>query len=239
MKIVSYCALHYGKEYLKQAVEAVYDASDKIIILYTPKPSYGHGTSMRCPDTKDELYQLAKTPKTEWHEGDWSMEGQHRNTIYQYIGDADVLMSFDSDEVWDVNSFNNCARLAYDSDVRNHLVLGFVHFWRSFSWCCKDRWGPVRAINVKKPGGQKYIEGLVYHFGYAQRPELVKYKMDIHGHKGEIRKGWFDEVFLGWPSRKNDIHPTTIGWWNVQPFDKNTMPDALKRHPYYNMEIIV
>ena len=238
MKIAAYIPLHYGKEYLHWSIKSVQDVVDKIVILYTPRPSYGFGTAMHCPDTKEELYEICRTPKTVWCEGVWNDEGAHRGEVVRYASDAQVILPIDSDEVWDTAVLQDCIKTVADSSVRNHLVSGFVHFWRSFNYACQDVWAPVRALNMRAPGGQTTINGRVFHFGYAQCLKTVQYKIDIHGHKNEWRKDWFDHIYRGWPTRKTDLHPTTFNWWNAEPFDKTTLPSDLKAHPYYGLDVI-
>ena len=238
MKIAAYCPLHYGKEYLRWSIESIYDFVDKIIILYTGSPSYGHGTRLVCSDSHDELRSICNRPKIEWHEGCWGGEGHHRDSVMRYVGGYDILLPLDADEVWEPSALERCVRSVATSTERSYMTSGFIHFWRSFSWCCRDVWMPVRAINLRSPGGTGSVAGMIYHFGYAQNPATIRYKMDIHGHKDEIRPRWFEDIFLGWPERKTDIHPTTLNWWNAEQFDKTTLPQLLKNHPYYGLETI-
>jgi hypothetical protein len=78
MKVISYTALHYGRDYLAAAIRSVIDHVDEHWILYSPIGSHGHRTDVPCPDTRDELYakaELAAGSKLRWHDGEWAHEG--------------------------------------------------------------------------------------------------------------------------------------------------------------------
>jgi len=83
----------------------------------------------------------------------------------------------------------------------------------------------------------------IYHFGYAQRPELVRYKMPIHGHRAEFRQPpdqWWEEKFVAWRpgNAVEDVHPVCAGIWTPRPFDKSELPQLMGEHPYWDVEII-
>lgn len=239
MQIVSYVPLHYGS-YLRQAVESVAPFVDHIVILYAPTPSYGHDTNLKCPHSEEWLRAQCDgvAGKLTWHRGTWGKEGEHRNTIFDLAPDADLILPVDADEVWDADALARCIKEAYDAPSRNFLTTGFVHLWRSFGWACRDVWGPVRIV---KPGGRgdQYINGKVWHLGYAETEEVTRYKWGgCHGHQNELRPRWLEDVFMGWPVRKDDLHPCVRDWWNAEPVDKTTLPECLHAHPNFGKEVI-
>jgi hypothetical protein len=237
--IVAYCPCHYGSAYFKQAVETVAPFADRVIILYTAQPSFGFQANSACPDTEAVVRACCDGvgPKLEWHCGNWPTEGAHRDTIFRLAPDAELILPFDSDEVWDADALAACIDHARGSTARTFRIQGWFHFWRSFDWCCRDVWAPVRII---KPGGvdSAELQGRVYHFGYAQPEATIRYKMSIHGHKNELRLRWFEDIFMRWPERNTDLHPTTLNWWNAEPFDKRTLPKVLHDHPFYSLDVI-
>ena len=62
MKTLAYYPVHYGAEYLDASIRSISDQVDKIVILYTTHPSYGHGTSTPCPESESEAI-LSFCPK--------------------------------------------------------------------------------------------------------------------------------------------------------------------------------
>lgn len=241
MKVLAYIPLHYGKEYLSEAIKSIHDHVDKIIILYASKPSFGHGTDLACPDTREEMFiQATNTShKVEWIDVKAGSEGDHRNIIFQYSNDYDLILPFDADEIWDKEDLSRCLLQAYNSTERNFGILGFVNFFRSFNTVCIDQFTPIRII---KPSGiantMKILKGTIYHFSLAQRDEVVKYKWSCHGHKNELRFGWMEEKYFGFKPGVMDLHPVAEGIWNPIPFDKNTLPENLKLHPNFHKEVI-
>ena len=76
----------------------------------------------------------------------------------------------------------------------------------------------------------------INHYGYAQRSEIVRYKMSTHGHKNEWRRDcdWFNDIFMN-PSRTTDLHPVGSDFWNYETVD---VPVFMRDHPYAQLEIV-
>jgi hypothetical protein len=242
--IIAYYALHYGSDYLAYSIRSVYDHVDKIYILYANRPSHGHTSGMVNPDNKDKLraaslYFGDPKGKINWVDGNWTHEGQQRDSIFpiaKSIG-AKLIVVVDSDEIWDEKVLSNGITKAMASPDRTTFAK-MLTLWRSFSWACYDEMGPVRMIRPDLQGGVHYLDGRVFHFGYARSLENIRYKISIHGHNSEWRKEWLAK-FENWPTSGNsDLHPTCVNTWNASPFDKNLLPGFMKEHPYWGMEVI-
>ena len=247
MKVACYIALHYGKDYLPYAIKSVIENVDQLIILYTDRPSYGHNGDLFCPETKQELFQLASEAaggKLKWVDIHHTIrEGDHRNMAFAHCHNYDVLAVIDSDEVWDPKDFEIALRYAYDCKAfnigANHQ--GWYHFWRSFNECCRDGFSPIRFHNLKNQRGTEDINcpSKVYHFGYAQTLKIMDYKWNCHGHQDEIREGW-REMFLNYNKETDKfIHPVSEQiWQETERFNKELLPDFMKEHPFYNLDRI-
>lgn len=246
MKVVAYCPILYGKEYLRQAILSVLPVVDRIIFLYTSVGSYGHHSEHPCPETEEELADIALSfPKVQWIAGQYTHEGEHRQTIFNHLESDDLILAFDADEVYETESLIKGLEYAMQSGKRNHGVNGFVNFFRNFSSVCNDGFRPVRIINPNIPdsakerdvGYQAEVKMTIYHFGCCQSYELIKYKWEVHGHKSEIRGKWLEQIYLDETIAK-DVHPVALGLWNVEHYDKTTLPKILKQHPNYNKEFV-
>jgi len=242
MKVAAYTPLHYGKEYLKWALESTAPFVSKHVILYSPVPSYGHRTDLPCPDTEEELRDIVAPFKNiEWHEGRWKSWQKHWLSADQYVRGYDLLISADADEIWDLESAEGCLKTAYDArSARDWRCTRMVHFYRSFGWACTDNMCAARIRDLRVGQGTGYVPLVIYHFGYAESVQTVRYKWQIHLHQGELRPGWFEQKFLNWKPGDKDVHPTCVGeqFWSPKPFDRNTLPELLHDHPYYDLEII-
>jgi hypothetical protein len=236
MKVVAALICHYGKEYMAQCVAALDPLVDQFIVLYAPNGSQGYHADIPCPESEDELRACCDSvaSKLVWHKEDFHNEGQHRNKGYALAGDA-LILQFDCDEIVDTERMGESIKAFADGGAREGVCSGYVHFWRSFSWACKDVWQPSRLLNTRGYG-KVVTDAPVYHMSYAQRPEIVEYKIKVSGHHDEIRKRWFRDKFLA--NEKNDVHPTVNLWWDAKPFDKTTLPPLLKSHPNYDKEVI-
>lgn len=242
MKKLGFMILHQGFPYIRAAVESVYKQVDKIIILYAEKPSQGHRTDVPCPDSEGSLQREVSlfNDKIEWVRGDWTMEGQHVGAIEYYAEGYDWVWRFDSDEIVPPGMIDAMITQAEKESVKRYLVP-FQHFWRCFNKVNIDGQCPVRLFNPKGEEGEKTLDSegkwRVCHMGYAIPDVYMRYKWEISGHKPELRPEWFKEVWEA--NSQENCHPVAHGLWpHTQDFDKTTLPNALKRHKYYNQEFI-
>lgn len=249
MKTVGYTALRYGADYLGYAIRSIIDHIDTYHVLYATQPSHGHPSDAVCPDTEDELHEIAWAAagsKLRWHRGDWRYEGEQRNSILQVAPDADVIISVDSDEVYSEKLINHITAYAQHNSLMpiRYIRIPFIHYWRSFNKCIlHDPAFPVRVTFPKVRDGEAtwypQINGVVNHMGYATTPAIMAYKWQIHGHKNELRKdvNWFQDVFMA--NRQYDCHPVGSEYWNpetVNPLDY--MPSWMQEHPFYGKDLI-
>jgi len=256
MNIVAYTPLLYGKAYLRWAVAAVAPVVGRHIILYTPRPSYGHGTTLPCPDSEEELRAcVAEFDHVEWCTGEWHTESEHRGAVMPLLRQNDeILLPVDADEVWGAD-LEAVLGLVYNGSiaivdgkvkkwrdrVREWRICDFIHHWRSFGWVCRDSMAPTRVIDLR-PGrtGVEYISGHVHHFGYAQPVETMRYKWSCHGHQNELRQdcNWLEDKYVSWHPGIGDVHPTCVDIWNPGPFARTGLPAVLSNHPYFDLGII-
>lgn len=242
MRVIGYIPLMYGAEYLDACIKSMENHVERILIVYTSKPSQGHATHLQCHESEEQLKQIAfaSSNKVEWHTGIFGSESEHRNYVLKYSEGYDLVFTLDADEVVEEKDIEHALLLAYQSDKRHIGISGFINFWRSFSFACYDSFIPYRIVNLKNSGGTGQVDCRIYHFSTAQKIDTIRFKWNVSGHKDELKKGWIDNVYLGWSPENNypDLHPVSIGLWNATPFDKETLPDILKNHANFNKIII-
>lgn len=241
-RILGYIPLHYGKSYLKEAIQSLSPWVEKIIVLYTQNPSFGHGTTASCPEGREELKAIVESAssKVEWVDTNVGQEGEHRGIIFSYAEGYDGILTVDSDEVLEYNDMAHALKLCWETDKRNIGFGGYVNFWKSFNYACYDGFTPIRFINLHNGSGQGVVPVRVYHFGYAQPDSVMKYKLLIHGHFDEIRPNWYEDIYKAWAPENNfnDLHLTSFGLWNATPYDRFTLPQCLLDHPFFDKEFI-
>jgi len=245
MRVKGYVALHYGSDYLAYALQAVYPVVEEILVAYTNRPSYGHGTTRTCPDSESALRAIvqANDPerKIRWYSGQWNGEGEHRDNaiaILDLHDPEDVVVVFDSDEVWDTETLREAISSVRGIDRRNFLVP-FQHFFKSFGWACSDGQRPVRLIKPACSGDCSLdLPKPVYHFGYTLPYPAIEYKWSCHGHQAELRPGWL-ERYRDWKPGEVDMHPVMVNnFWHPEPFDRTRLPEILHSHPFFSMDVI-
>jgi hypothetical protein len=245
-KTIAYTALHYGADYLAWAIRSIIDYVDEYWVLFSPVGSHGHSTSAVNPDHAADLFEIAQQAagdKLRWYSASpyqWKTEGEQREYIHTLVPDADVILVLDADEIWS----DGLAEFAIDATTSagyRDWRLPMIHYWRSFHCAIlHDPAYPVRVICPKRERGDSvYLEATQYinHMGYAQRSEIVKYKLETHGHKNELRRDWYETRWL--PNAQADCHPVGSEYWNpetVNPLDY--MPAWMAEHPYFDMEVI-
>lgn len=243
-KTICYVPLHYGKEYLRESLMSVINHVDKIVVVYTETPSYGHGTSVECPEKEMELFDIAMDvckEKLVWRKEKFHMEGEHRGFIYNFTDGYDLVLAVDADEVYKEDELVKALQLAYEGDKKFYGIAGYLNFWKSFSYVLTDGFTPIRITNLKNKSGEGVVPCTIYHFSCAQSSVIMDYKYCIHGHKNELRDNWLQNIYYKWTPENQFkfLHPTSVDiWGEVQPFDKNTLPESLKNHPNFNKHII-
>lgn len=247
-RLIASCPILYGGEYLPEAIKAVEPYVEEIIMLYTDKPSYGHGTNVGCPESEYDLKNIAysASKKVKWVNISANGEAQHRGHIFRYAeqnGYGGVL-TFDADEVF--GDLTPYLEQCWQSQKRNIGFSGFINFYKSFNYVCRDHFTPIRFHNLNNADekGHDVVNAPVYHFGCAQRMEIMRYKLLIHGHFDELRKNWLDEVYSAWEPGKDipgGLHLTAYNppLWQAEWFDRNILPDLLKGHFNFNKDVIL
>lgn len=243
-KVLCYIPLHYGGEYLSEAIKALEPYTDKIVILYSSAPSYGHGTNIPCPEKESELMNIAYSASklVDWRNISATGEGQHRGLIFRIAdeGKYDGVLTCDGDEVF--GDLTDLIPKFHASKARNIGFLGYVNFWRSFNYRCRDGFAPIRYINLHNKDGQENFDAPVYHFGCAQRREIMEYKLLIHGHLSELRPNWLNDIYYQWTPENNfgNLHLVAFDppLWNAEPFDRFTLPEILQKHHNFDSYLI-
>lgn len=235
MKVIAYYILHYGKEYLNFSIKSIYPYVDEILILYTRHPSHGTRSGLINPDTRDELKEQVYDPnhKVLWIDGVWGNETSHRLRAEQECKNrgADIMVIADYDEIW-TDQLPELIEIASNNDTYR-INIYMEHLWKGFDLICRDghRQGRIYNLNVDNRNEVCTIlneSPAVYHFGYAISDEIMKYKLSIHGHISEFRAGWYDMVWM--KDQLKDVHPVCIDMWNPEKFDKNKLPEVMKKH---------
>lgn len=245
MKVIAYTALQYGRDYLAPAICALIDEVSEWHILYSPNGSHGRRSQIPCPDTEDELHEIAWQAaglKLHWHKGEWLHENEQRNSIYKYAPDADAIVIVDSDEIYEDGLLRDALNYGSKLTVYCHqLRLPFTHMWRSFKrGFAHDPAYPTRIVFPNQWGETVTLptKQRIWHYGYAQRSEIVRFKMLQHGHFNEFRHdvNWFQDVFMA--NRQYDCHPIGSEFWNCEDIDLSRLPSVLETHPYRHLELI-
>ena len=96
-----------------------------------------------------------------------------------------------------------------------------------------NSWGAVYHIPPER--------AIFYHFSYARRPDKMREKLLTFSHAHEIPNGWYEQVWLRWPTAREmtDLHPVDPPKFQRAVYQEpSDLPDLMRTHPYYTQEII-
>lgn len=246
-RALAYIPLHYGADFLIPACRAVLPAVDEIIILYSKKPSYGHAASLPIPEREEEhnLFKLFKSLRDypeaagkilSWKEVNEKKEHLHRmhGVNYGVSKNYDLVMTFDSDEIWETNSLLDCLVEALNGSASHYHTNheGWRHYYRNFNEYCTDGFEPVRLFNLHNYGHRlgRVTANKIYHLGYAVKEDIMQYKLSCHGHKAEMNVEEFFEFWKNYDKESwelkqrtetdNTLHPVSRQVWYSTTVDE-------------------
>lgn len=244
MRVLGFLPIYYGREYLKESLLSIRDHCEKVVVAYTHKPSHGHDSGQPCPDNYIDIKstcELVLGDKLIWDEQDrYGAENEHRQKVHYYSAGYDLILSIDADEVYEPAELKSALEYANNGQARRYGLKGYLNFWRSFNHVCTDGFRPIRIENMNRQNNDQDFECplTVYHFSTAQSSRIMDFKYSVFGHASEVRPNWLRDIYYGWKPGQNDVHCVAFGIWNPEPFDKNKLPELLKKHPNFNKEII-
>lgn len=248
MSVLGAVCLHYGKEYFNESLASIRDHVDEIAVFYSPVPTHGTGTKLKCPDTREELRAIADKYRCTWREiSHVGQENAHRQLYINYANQKgyNQILVADSDEVHVSEEIPKMLEAAKNTNARNVGVSGsqWLTPYRSFNEYVTDGFAPIRVINTRVVGGTANINrGFIYHMGYCISDKLMEYKISCHGHRADFENNssWFNQKWLNYTKGETKyLHPATEAYWiETQELDKETLPQLLKDHPNYGLERI-
>src|SRR3990167_9287735 len=107
LKVMAYCIIHYGMDYVSYALQSIYSQVEQIHVLYTSHPTHGYRTEQPPIESREAIMAAVATydpeHKIKWYdiENVWQ-EGQHRDLAVEICRQtgADIVLVVDYDEIW-------------------------------------------------------------------------------------------------------------------------------------------
>lgn len=243
MSILALTRLHYGADYLDAVIRSTEGFAEKHVVVYTERPNFPGSPPMPCPDTRDQLLNIAQQAagkRLHWIEGKIPAVA----VAFDHYDDIDLLLELDADEILHQDLGQHILQSWQDGklDTRRYR-LPMIHHWRAFKYGCTDAQWPVRLYmpnaRIDDIGWYERTGTYIHHFGYTRSEVDMRYKWELSIHKDELRPEWWDDIWHAYPDRLTDLHPTNNnGFWNAEPFEDGLLPAALINHPYRYLDVI-
>ncbi|MBI4342074.1 MAG: glycosyltransferase [Candidatus Omnitrophica bacterium] len=119
--------------------------------------------------------------------------------------------------------------------ARSRRVLGLPLPYR-----CRFT-GPNRTNSL----GPRYLippqKATFYHFGFARTAQRMRLRLAASEQQRHFVERWFEDVWLRWPEQRSMKHlaqldPSSLS--EAVAVDPSDLPEVLRSHPYWNLEII-
>lgn len=261
--VIAVYVVHYGMDYLEYSIKSIYDKVDKILLSVGLK-SWTYKTTHDIDQRfLAHIYDLAKKySKIEIVTVDSAkLDEEQRNLTIPHAAGYDYYFLVDFDEIYDGDSIDRLYNFVSANPGHSVYRIPFFHFWRGFGYRLEEtifkpverlfrisrrfrfKWSSKSGFKEKAKINVPIDICSCFHFSYARMPDEIKMKTETWAHATDVRPNWFEDIFLKWPGNKEmiDIHPYKDQeelWKRAVFFDKTRLPDFMKDHPYYNMEII-
>lgn len=244
MKIDALTRLHYGAPFLDAVIRSTEGLAEHHWIVYTETHNFPGNPTMPCPDTRDQLYEIARIAggdRLRWLDhpapGVGVVLGEHH--------EIDAMLELDGDEPIHQDLAADIRRKLESGELNHRRYrIPMCHHWRSFKYVCYDGQWPVRLylphaeVDDVAWYDRMVPERYIHHMGYVQPRAHMIYKWMLSIHKAELRPEWFTEIYDKFPERLTDLHPVSKDFWNAEPINMSELPACLITHPYRELEMV-
>lgn len=213
MKIASLTVAYNEEDLIKGCLELL-DVDFKLIII--PKRTFS-GIEIKNSDKTAEIAQQCGA--TVIYE-DIYVESEIRNHGLKLLESwgYEYALIVDSDEYWSYESIINIKK-----EIENNPQIAYKSqmdfFFRRPTWKIEGMKNNRAIIcmrtdqqfDIKYPRKFKNAKlvniGKIYHFSYVRTPEKIKEKIESFSHFAEIRKNWYDKVYMNFTLDSKNFHP--------------------------------
>lgn len=264
-----YC-VYDDSAWLTESVESIYDACTAIYVLASDRPWYGDRVdNSHVMDTIGNLADPAG--KIKLVHGSWTTEAEQRNAGLEILRERGIDYCFviDTDEIYDPIDLKRMMKLVARYPTVECWHAEWDTYWKSCRYRIEPR-EPFKPTIFVKVGDVEFVKnravgeckhallpaaaGICHHMSYARTDEQVLRKISSFSHAGEIREGWFENVWLAWDEDRamlnlHPTHPTAYRAavaqppWAVPPalrrrFEAESLPGDEQRYPRTSIVVL-
>ena len=258
---------HHEGPYLEAVLTQLYlNKVAKIVLVENKTPMVNVITNKPLWDTKDTItkfltkYSDAKDIMT-YRETNWDIADpvQKENIVRDEslrIAREEYDMKWawivDADEVYSNSDIAGLWTWFKSQSVPAAKIKWYT-YWRSIHWridppepfmptvivpttskCLSIRFFDVTPIAAVCPPEKC----MARHYSYARKPFEVKRKVTLCTHACDIKKNWFEEVFMKWSPDMQNLHPTDPHCYTKAIKCTLPLPESMVGHEYAGVDVL-
>jgi glycosyltransferase involved in cell wall biosynthesis len=214
MKVATYTQCYRSEETIKDCLNSFKGLVDQQLVLISERPWRGEALPL------DKTKKVAEKEGAEVIVGNWSEETPQRNLGLQILKDYDWIINIDSDERYDKDSAKKIIKFAKTNPpLSAYGITTMKTYWKTKEYVIDPPEGGGRLVLmkpsitiittlcIKEKWGFLPKDIVMHHYSYVRSDEEMKTKMEYTATQEPIVEGWYDNVWLKWTPKMENLHP--------------------------------
>ena len=237
-----------------------------IVVLEDQTSMFGdQGTSDETKNVVNKVHEEMPWTRSviQFHQKSFDGKGPAQESQRRtYLGK--LAMSIGCDWVWHIDAdefyLEDEAKAMWEwirpqMDGRNALVTcSMLTYWRSLHYRVdppeKHRPVIISRADIAASLARQYPKWptidvppeicRMRHYSWVRTPKDVNRKIHGWGHAHQMKRGWFEDVFMSWKpgAEMNNLHPTHPAAYGSIVRCEEDIPEALEGHPWTGLDIV-
>lgn len=270
MRLCAAYKVFNGALFLPYSLKSIYDHVDRIVVFLSTAPWNGplvppddtEEIVRGFPDPQGKITLVVRNFRyQDSPEDGYKNELTEMNELLAFIAAETPknthYLYIDADEVYHSGHIRALRRILTERPEINAVRCPWRTYWKSFRYWIDPmepfrplvafkiqdgmRFTKIRDVSTEPASFLDEREVMLHHFSYSLTNDMVRAKIRAWSHCNEIRKDWFERVWLAWDWNRQleDLHPTwPEGFKRAVRADEAALPEVMKGHPFYGKDIV-
>ena len=269
MRLCAAYKVFNGALYLPYSMKSIYNYVDRIIVFLSTVPWNGPEVPLdnteeivrNFPDPRKKIslvkgdFRYHKTPE-DAYKNEFLQLNEMLSVVRSESPKNSHYLHVDADEVYQPEHIQYLRTLLSTRPDVGSVSCAWRCYWKSFRYWidpiessrpliafridAHTKFTGLRKVNMEPLVIPSEKELLIHHFSYAMTSDMVRAKIQAYSHCNEVRKDWFENVWLAWDHHREmeNLHPVwACEYKKAVRADESTLPKVMKTHPFYGKEI--